>query len=89
MNTNNLLATFNLLPAKLCVGGGGRIDCESMKFEGNAMDPKYIAFPWSKPLPLLWGCGDADRFAFGLADGGALCTKCTTFPCTSVKKTCQ
>jgi hypothetical protein len=63
---NILLATFRRLPAKLWVGGGGTIPCDSIRLDGNAIDPRYIVFSVSKPLkPRLGGCGDAERFVGG------------------------
>lgn len=36
----HLFATFNRLPERLCVGGGGTMPWASIRPDGKAMDPK-------------------------------------------------
>lgn len=80
------MATLSRLAAKLCVGGGGTMPCVSMRFDGNAIEPKYM--PCSSPLKfLLCGCGDVVLLLVPCdVVGGARSTKCTTFPLTSKKE---
>lgn len=38
------LATFKRLPDRLCVGGGGTMPWASIRPDGKAIEPKYMAF---------------------------------------------
>lgn len=77
-----LLATAKRLPDKLWVGGGRTIPWASISPVGKAIDPKYMAFVNGRRLfPVIMGLRDRR-----VAEGGALCTKCTTLPLTSTIK---